>query len=60
VTATVRGEHIAAISAVSTNMAQFLIDSILSILRADVNRNLLRSSPNNQTYESATPYQIRI
>jgi hypothetical protein len=45
VTATVRGEHIATISAVSTAMAYFLIDTILSILRTDVNRNLL-----NRTY----------
>jgi len=44
VTAIVRGEHIASISAVSTTMAYCLIDFILAILRTDVNRNLLTTN----------------
>jgi hypothetical protein len=40
-TVTVRGKHIENISTISTATAYFLIDTILSILRTDVNRKLL-------------------
>jgi|MudIll2142460700_1097286.scaffolds.fasta_scaffold1642213_1 hypothetical protein len=44
VTATVRGEHIEKMSAISTAVEQFFIGPILSILQTDVNRNLVNGT----------------